>query len=81
MNRLNGLHRLAMLSVFMALFITGCTTNLQRPYVDAMEATRLAVQADVEAGHYVLDRHSTKTLNEWKSANVDAAAALVAEEK
>ncbi|KKM69260.1 hypothetical protein LCGC14_1452550 [marine sediment metagenome] len=84
MNRLHGLHRLAMLSAFMALFtlsLGGCAHNLQRSYVEAMEDTRMAVEADVQAGLYKPDARSDKTLKAWKDANEDAFMALIAQEQ
>jgi hypothetical protein len=61
------------------LLATGCTHNLQRPYVEAMEATRVAVEADVEAGLYKPDERSRKTLADWKAANLDAFTVLETE--
>lgn len=81
MNRLNGLHRLAMLSAFMALFTVGCSHNLQRPYVEAMEDTRMAIEADVQHGLYKPDARSAKTLKDWKDANEEAYKALIAREQ
>lgn len=84
MNRLHGLHRLAMLSAFMALFtlsLGGCAHNLQRSYVEAMEDTRMAIEADVVEGLYRPDARSAKTLKKWKEANQDAFLALIAQEQ
>ena len=76
MNRLHGLHRLAMLSAFMALFTTGCCHNLQEPLVKAMEDTVVAIEADVEAGIYKPDVHSKRTIKRLKDATTDARAVL-----
>ena len=81
MNRLHGLNKLAMISAFLALFTIGCTHNLQRPYVESMEATRKAIVADVDAGLYKPDARSDATLAEWKAANVDAFKLLIESEK
>ena len=63
------------------LLVTGCCHNLQRPYVESMEATRVAIEVDVTAGLYKPDARSRKTLDDWKAANVDALAVLEAEDK
>lgn len=65
----------------LALAATGCTSNLQRSYVDAMIRTKKAVDADVKAGLYKPDANSQRTLDAWAKANADAEAALAAEGK
>jgi hypothetical protein len=61
---------------------TGCCgSGLQKEYVGAMEATRRAVEADVDAGLYKPDARSRATLDRWKAANDDAAAALLADQE
>lgn len=60
----------------MVLFIAGCASGLQESYVDAMETTYEAVQADVDAGLYKPDEHSKRTLEGWKKANESARKAL-----
>ena len=59
---------------------TGCQHNLQRPYVEAMEQTRVAIEGDVTAGLYKPDKYGRATLDKWATANTDAAAALDAQE-
>lgn len=78
--KINGFATLALLSAFLALPI-GCAADLQRDYVDSMEATRKAVEKDVEHGLYKPDAKSRKTLDEWKDANADADAVLKADGK
>jgi len=62
--------------VLAALLVTGCKHNLQTPYVEAMEAYELALDADVKAGHYKLDPLSQGSYDAFKKANKDARAAL-----
>ena len=64
------------LFVFVMLSVTGCCHNLQESYVDSMEATYKAVQADVKAGLYKPDATSQQTLKSWKQANDDARKVL-----
>ena len=68
------LAKLALLTA--ALALPGCCTDLQRSYVDSMESTRKAIEADVTAGLYKPDATSRETLDRWKKANADADAAL-----
>ena len=73
---------LAMSLCVMALPIAqGCSTNLQRRYVQSMEDTRIAVEADVTAGLYKPDALARKTLDGWERNNADAKAVMVAEGK
>ena len=58
------------------LVFTGCANNLQRTYVDSMEATRTAIERDVTDGFYKPDATGRRTLDQWKKANADADAAL-----
>jgi len=60
----------------LVLLITGCKHNLHTPYVEAMEAYELALDADVKAGHYKLDPLSQGSYDAFKKANKDARAAL-----
>ena len=71
--------KLALLSVALAI-PTGCRHNLQRSYVESMEATRLAIEADVEEGLYKPDARSAKTLADWKEANEEAFKAPIRED-
>jgi len=80
MTHLKTFARLALLSVALAI-PTGCAHNLQRSYVESMEATRKAVQADVKAGLYKPDARSAQTLADWKRANEDAFLALQRQEE
>ena len=73
MNRLHAL-------LIAAVLTTGCTANLQRPYVESMIATEKAIRADVKAGLYKPDARSNATLDKWTDANADALAALKAQE-
>jgi hypothetical protein len=68
-------------SLVLVLALSGCVSNLQASYVEAMEKTYNAVLMDVEAELYKPDEHSTATLNAWKKANEDARAALEVEGK
>ena len=65
----------------LVLLATGCTSNLQRSYVDSMTATEKAIRADVKAGLYKPDAASKRTLDAWTKANADADAALKAKGK
>ncbi len=70
-----------LLIVAVLLVTSGCTANLQRPYVESMIATEKAIRADVKAGLYKPDARSNATLDKWTAANADALAALNAQEK
>lgn len=70
--------KLALLSVFLAL-PSGCCHNLQAPFVDAMDATMIAIELDVKHGLYEPDAMSSQTLLRAKSAIADAQAVLAAE--
>ena len=61
--------------------LSGCCTDLQRPYVDAMIRTERAIAADVKAGLYKPDRLGQKILIEAHKANVAADEALKRESK
>ena len=76
MIRLHGLHRLAMLSAFMALFTTGCCHDLQEPFVRSMETTMVAIEFDVTAGIYKPDAMALRTLDRAKRAIADARAVV-----
>lgn len=67
------------MTIVLAFGLVGCTHNLQESYVDAMDATYEAVQADVKAGVYKVDANSKATLKGWKKANEDARKALEAD--
>lgn len=73
--------RLALLSAFLALPCSGCCTDLNRDYVDAVEATRLAIEADVTAGFYKPDEKSRAMLDGFKQINEEADAVLKADGK
>ena len=80
MNRLFGLHRLAMLSVFFALFtLPGCCHNLQRPFVESMDETVKSIEKDIEHGLYKPDALSVETLTKAKKAVEDAKAVLASD--
>lgn len=67
--------------VLSLLFLTGCASNLQPGYVEAMEAYELALEADVKAGNYKMDKLSKDSFKAFKQANDDARAALPKEDK
>lgn len=65
----------------LVLTMSGCCSNLQKPYVEAMEDTYEAILLDVEKGYYKPDEMSWDTLNAWEQANKDARAALEVEDQ
>lgn len=66
-----------LLSSILALTVlsTGCA-NLQEDYVAAMEAYEVALEADVKAGSYKMDKLSKDSFDAFKRANDDARAVL-----
>jgi len=54
--------------------LIGCCTDLQRPYAEAMERTRIAIEMDTTSGRYKTDATSRATLNAWRKANREALA-------
>ncbi len=65
----------------LALLLSGCRHDLHRPYAEAMERIRQAVQHDVERGLYRPDAHAARTLLEWREENTRAFLRLVSREQ
>ncbi len=64
----------------LALALSGCCHNLQGSFVQAMDDTMVAIEADVEAGLYKPDAASAETLLKAKTAIKDAKDVLAKEE-
>lgn len=60
----------------LTLAVAGCVSDLQRPYVEAVEAIRVAVEADVLAGVYQVDTASRTTLDHWRDVQREALESL-----
>ncbi len=58
------------------LLFTGCVSNLQEDYVGAMEAYEVALEADVKAGTYKMDKLSKDSFDAFKAANAKARKVL-----
>jgi len=61
--------------VLALLLFSGCA-NLQEDYVAAMESYEVALEQDVKAGHYKMDKLSKDSFDAFKKANDDARAVL-----
>ena len=67
------------IALALVLALSGCCSDLQRSYVDAMVATEKVILADIKAGYYTPDARSAEILILAGEANAKADAALKAD--
>jgi len=65
---------------FLIFLPIGCSHNLQRPYVEAMEKVRKVIEHDVKRGAYKVDAATAIILADWEVKNVLAFKVLIASE-